>query len=189
MERLKSAVQGALTKRSLSIALKKEQMECVSSIVDGRDVLAVLPTGYGKSLIFQLLPDIYDHLLHVEDSVVLVISPLNALMHDQIAKLSERGISACMIQRHGVMVYGKEDDFIQLPLEQLANPKFQLIYMHPEVCVHERKVISFFNSSIYQERVRCVVVDEAHLVLNWYVLHDFLSPCALMPYTNFLIMK
>ena len=102
MERLKSAAQGALTKRNLSIALKKEQMECVSSIVDGRDVLAVLPTGYGKSLIFQLLPDIFDHLLHVEDSMVLVISPLNALMHDQIAKLNERGISACMIQ-HGMM--------------------------------------------------------------------------------------
>ena len=186
MERLKSAVQGALTKRNLIIALKKEQMECVSSIVEGRDVLAVLPTGYGKSLIFQLLPDIFDHLLHVEDSLVLVISPLNALMHDQIAKLNKRGISACMIQRHGVMVYRKEDDdFIELPLEDLENPKFQLIYMHPEVCVHERKVIGFFNSSIYQERVRCVVVGEAHLVLNWYMLHDFLSPFALMPHSNF----
>jgi hypothetical protein len=42
MERLKGAIEGALTKRNLSIALKKEQMECVSSIVDGRDVLAVL---------------------------------------------------------------------------------------------------------------------------------------------------
>ena len=88
----------------------------------------------------------------MENSVVLlVISPLNALMYDQIAKLNERSISACMIQRHGVMVYSKEDDFIQLPLEELANPKFQLIYMHPEECVHERKVIGFFNSSIYQE--------------------------------------
>ena len=189
MERLKSAVEGALTKRNISIALKKEQMECVSSIVDGWDVLAVLPTRYGKSLIFQLLPDIYNYLLHVEDSVVLVISLLNALAHDQIAKLSERGISACMIQLHGVMVYSKEGDFIQLPLEQLANPKFQLIYMHPEVCVHKRKVIGFFNSSIYQERVQCVVVDEAHLVSNWYVFHNFLSPFALMPYSNLLIMK
>ena len=65
MEQLKGAIEGALTKRNLSIALKKEQMECVSSILDGRDVLAVLPTGYGRSLIFQLLPDIYDQLLVV----------------------------------------------------------------------------------------------------------------------------
>ena len=90
---------------------------------------------------------------------------------------------------HGVMVYSKEDYIIQLPLEGLANPKFQLIYMHPEVCFHKRKVIGFFNSCSYQEQVRCVVVNEAHLVLNWYVLHDFLSRFALMPYSNFLIMK
>ena len=42
---------------------------------------------------------------------------------------------------HGVMVYSKEDYIIQLPLEELANPKFQLIHMHPEVCVRKRKVI------------------------------------------------
>ena len=151
-----------------------------------------MPTGYGKSLIFQLLPDIYDQLLHVEYLVVLVISPLNALMHNQIAKLNERSLSACMIQRHGhhgVMVYSKEDYFIQLPLEERANPKLQLIYMHPEVCVHERKVIGFFSFCIYQKRVRCVVVSEAYLVLNWYVLHNFLLPFALRPYSNFLIMK
>ena len=73
MERLKSAVQSALTKRKLSIALKKEQMECLYAT-----------RFYGKSLIFQLLPDIYDHLLHVENSVVLIVSPFNALMHNQI---------------------------------------------------------------------------------------------------------
>ena len=62
-----------------------------------------MPTGYGKSLIFQLLLDIYNQLLHVKnsESVMLVISPLNALMHNEIAKLNERSISACMIQRHG----------------------------------------------------------------------------------------
>ena len=81
---------------------------------------------------------------------------------------------------HGVMVYSKEDYIIQLPLEELANPKFQLIYMHPEVCVHKKKVIGFFNTCIYQEQVRRVVVNEPHLVLNWYVLHDFLSSFSLM---------
>ena len=48
--------------------------------------------------------------------VIVVISSLNAQMYDQIAKLNERGISACMIQRHRMaMVYSKGDDFIQLP--------------------------------------------------------------------------
>ena len=66
MERLKSAAQSALTKRKLK--------HCVKERADG------MSTGYGKSLIFQLLPDIYDHLLYVENSRVLVISPCNALM-------------------------------------------------------------------------------------------------------------
>jgi superfamily II DNA helicase RecQ len=131
-------------------------------------LLFLIPTGYGKSLIFQLLPDIYDIFLGVKNSIVLVISPLNALMQDQVIKLNERGISACMIQGHGV-VFGKDDLNIKLPLDELANPTFQLLYMHPEVCVYEKKVTGFFNSVVYQERVRCVVVDEAHLVLNWYV--------------------
>ena len=64
MERLKSAVQSALTKKKLSIAFI-----IIKERADG------MPTGYGKSL-FQLLPDIYDHLLYVEISIVLVISPL-----------------------------------------------------------------------------------------------------------------
>ena len=113
-------------------------------------------------------------------------------MVNHLFSLNERSISVCMIQwhgHHGVMVYSKEDYVIQLPLEELANPKFQLIYMHPEICVHKKKVIGFFNFCIYQEQVWCVVVNEAHLVLNWYVLHDFLSPFALMPCSNFLIMK
>lgn len=127
-----------------------------------------MPTGYGKSLIFQLLPDVYDLYFGVENSIVLVISPLNALMQDQVAKLKERGISACMIQGHGVVAgEGKDDLNLKLPLGELANPTFQLVYMHPEVCVDDKKVIGFLNSAVYQERVRCVVVDEAHLVLNW----------------------
>ena len=57
----------------------------------------------------------------------LVISPLNALMQDQITKLKDRGISVCMIQGHGVVVEGDAsiDSGIKLPLDKLANPVFQ----------------------------------------------------------------
>ena len=91
MEKLKRAIQNALAKSSLHFTLKKEQMECLSSVItDGKDILAVLPTGYGKSLIYQLLPDVFNQYLVVQDSIVLVISPLNALMYDQIAKLNKQ---------------------------------------------------------------------------------------------------
>ena len=75
-----------------------------------------MPTGYGKSLIFQLLPDIYDHLLYVENSVVLVISPLNALMHNQIAKLNERSISVCMITALSPWCHGLQQRRLHYPV-------------------------------------------------------------------------
>ena len=71
MERLKSAAQSALTKRKLK--------HCVKERADG------MPPGFMVTF-WQLLPDIYDHLLYVENSMVLVISPLNALMHNQKAE-------------------------------------------------------------------------------------------------------
>ena len=61
------------------LVLRNEQLECIKSIIiNGKDVLAVLPTGYGKSLNFQLLPDICFY--GVSNSIVLVVSSLNALM-------------------------------------------------------------------------------------------------------------
>ena len=170
MERLRKAVKSVSIKRGFEFTLKEKQLECISSIVcDGRNVLAVLPTGYRKSVIYQILPDVFDIMLGTEKSMVLVISPLNALMQDQITKLKDWGISACMIQGHGVLVEGDAsiDSGIKLPLDKLANPAFQLLYMHAEVCVNDKKIVHFFNSPVYQERVRCVVLDEAHLVLNW----------------------
>ena len=129
-----------------------------------------MPTGYGKSLIYQILPDVYDNILDAKNSIVLVISPLNALMRDQIIKLNEQGISACMIQGHGVLVGEnmRGDPGVILRLDELENPCFQILYMHLEVCVNEKKILNFSNSAVYQERVWCVVVDEAPLVLNWY---------------------
>ena len=146
MENIERAIKAALEKRGLDFSLKDEQFKCISAIVNGEDVLAVLPTGYGKSLIFQLLPDVYDMLLGVNNSIVIVISPLNALMQDQVAKLNDQGISACMIQGHSVVHYGDGSD-IQLPLDRLENPTYKLFYMHPEMCVYDKKIQAFFNSS------------------------------------------
>ena len=111
----------------------------------------------------------FDILLGTEHSIVLIVSLLNSLMRDQIVKLKDPGISACMIQGQGVLV---EDDAsangsTKLLLDKLVKPAFQLLYMHPEVCVDDKKIVRLFNSPIYQERVICVLVDEAHLVLNW----------------------
>ena len=64
---------------------------------------------------------------------------------------------------HGVMVYSKEDYIIQLPLEELANPKFQLIYMHPEVCV-QTKEKSLVSSIPVFTRNKCGVLSSMKLI-------------------------
>ena len=79
------------------IELKEKQYEALKAVVlKNRDVLAVLPTSYGKSLIYQLLPLVLDFFAAngspLRKSTVIVISPLNALMRDQIVKLKESGL-------------------------------------------------------------------------------------------------
>ena len=89
------------------IILKVKQVMCLESLYLKKDLVAVLPTGYGKSLVFQVLPRLLrereerDKLTgataSVTKSVVLVVSPLNALMYDQISKLRGRGVKAAVL--------------------------------------------------------------------------------------------
>ena len=77
-----------LGKKNLN--LKESQYEAVKAVVvERKDTICILPTGYGKSLIYQLLPFVFDAYLGYENtnSSIIVISPLNALMVDQITKL------------------------------------------------------------------------------------------------------
>ena len=65
----------------------------------GIDVLDFLPTGFGKSLIYQVLPGTFDFMAgNVDKAIILVASPLNALMRDQISKLNERGLTSFMVR-------------------------------------------------------------------------------------------
>ena len=82
-----------------SISLREQQVNAIRVIVEKRrDVLPVLPTGFGKSLIFQLLPFVFNSWLEVSDSVILVVSPLNALMRDQMIKLDSMQVPSIMIR-------------------------------------------------------------------------------------------
>ena len=67
-------------------SLKDEQLKVLSSFIAGNDVFAALPTGYGKSLCYACLPGVFDLLLSTSNSVVVVITPLTAIMKDQVSK-------------------------------------------------------------------------------------------------------
>ena len=73
--------------------LKPEQQEAVECLLAGRDVLAILPTGFGKSLIYQVFGE-------VKQSSVLVISPLNSIVEEQVVELSELGFPTIHLQEN-----------------------------------------------------------------------------------------
>ena len=81
------------------ICLKPLQRECLEHVLhDGGDVIFNVPTGYGKSLIFHLLPWILQEKLHLKTpAVVLVVCPLNVIQQDQLSKLAFKGMCWCCL--------------------------------------------------------------------------------------------
>ena len=111
-------------------------------------MLAVLPTGYGKSLIYQLLAPTYNFMDFTgspggKKSTVIVISPLNALIRDQIVKMREGGLNVSVLRGDRVDTEDGSDDHdvsLDVPVEILSSTNFDLIYTHPEVLVDNKKV-------------------------------------------------
>ena len=154
------------------LALKEAQYDAVKNIVVGKkDTLCILPTGYGKSLVYQLLPHTFDFFIsngeteNIACSSIIVVSPLNALMQDQISKL-ERYLDVRVVKGTRCSVEKSDEAEGSTTVEQLKVPP-QILFAHPEVLMDNRKVFNVLKSKIYKERIKAIVVDEAHLVVEW----------------------
>ena len=82
-----AAIERAVISASAALgyaSLKDKQKVVITQFVSGRDVFAALPTGYGKSLCYGCMPRVYDDLRSTSGSIVMVVSPLSALMKDQV---------------------------------------------------------------------------------------------------------
>ncbi|MEY3013993.1 MAG: ATP-dependent helicase RecQ [Pseudomonadota bacterium] len=124
------------------------QREAVDAALAGRDALILLPTGAGKSLCYQLPAA----LLHARGvGITLVVSPLRALMHDQVQGCLDRGIAAT------ALLGGRESGDVGAPLERAA-----LVYASPEKLVGAR-----LQARLRRLGVGRLVVDEAHCVSEW----------------------
>ena len=114
-----STLHRALIKYFGHDQFRSGQQEIIEAILQGRDILAVMPTGSGKSLCYQLPPVL-------SKSTVLVISPLISLMEDQVAQLTLRGIKAACLHS------AKSEDERRQVISDWAAKKLRILYVAPE---------------------------------------------------------
>lgn len=125
------------------------QLEIIESVIAGNDTLALLPTGGGKSICFQV-PAL------VMEGICLVVSPLIALMKDQVSNLSSRGVPVSLL------ISGMSYHEIDQTLDDCIYNGIKLLYLSPE-----RLRSSLVRERIKKMKINLIAVDEAHCISQW----------------------
>ena len=130
-------------------AFRGIQEDIINSITEGRDTLGLMPTGGGKSITFQV-PAL------AKEGLCLVITPLIALMKDQVQNLKKRGIKALAIYS------GMSRQEIIVTLENCIFGNFKFLYISPE-----RLDTEIFRTKLQKMKISMITVDESHCISQW----------------------
>ncbi len=142
-------IQHILTKYWGHSAFRPLQQEIIESVLNHQDTLALLPTGGGKSICFQI-PAL------AQDGICIVVSPLIALMQDQVDQLTQRGIPAIAV------FSGMSNRQIDILLDNCIYGSVKFLYISPE-----RLKTDLFIARAKQMQINLLVIDEAHCISQW----------------------
>ncbi|XP_066928671.1 probable ATP-dependent DNA helicase RecS [Clytia hemisphaerica] len=151
---VRDAVETCISRVNPAFSVKPKQLESIKNIINGHDTLAILPTSYGKSMIYQLLPSVCKMLPGQPDQAIIVVfSPLKALIQNQIEEannyLESLNLRACSLDGN---------------YQDIVSGRFNLIIDTPEAWLNNSRWKDMLSSSHFRKNVKCFVVDEAHKV-------------------------
>lgn len=137
--------------------LTDHQKKALLAVINRKDVFAILPTGHGKSIIFQLLPDICKYLYlsgysYPNHAIILIVCPLKSLVDSNIRELQNRGISAASFSREDV------DE------NNLLKGAYSFVFGSPESFLQNEKWRNMLRSDVYQDRTFAIVADEVQVI-------------------------
>lgn len=140
--------------------LFREQICALRGFFQGKDLFFSAPTGYGKSLVFHAIPIVADFLMEklVGTSCIIVVSPLQSLMLDQVSKLKEVGINAAAI-------YADQTEEILQEIEE--GYIYSIVFVSPESMLGTSRWRKYLQSEIFSTLCVGIVFDEAHCIAQW----------------------
>ncbi|KAK3728378.1 hypothetical protein QZH41_018033, partial [Actinostola sp. cb2023] len=136
-----------------SFDLKEEQQQSIRQLFIGKDLVAILPTGYGKSLIFQTLALVAQQRRGF--GFVVVVTALQSIINDQIAEAQSLGLSACSLAE-------KLES-----LDDITSGKHSIVFASAECATDRRFLQALKKSSLFRDNLVALVIDESHTIETW----------------------